>query len=99
MKKSTFYLRIGQATFVMMMLSSVIIVKYPLLIFIFTSIGLIGAEQQITYTKLKVIEDRIEEREAQKMIRKQQIAVRLIQFAVLITAILIASQTFHKIKF
>lgn len=99
MKKSTFYLRVGQTAFVLMMVSSFIVVKYPLLIFIFTGIGLIGTEQLITYTKLKVIEERIEDRDAQKMIRKQQIIVRLIQFAVLVTAILFASQTFHRIKF
>ncbi len=98
MKKSTFYLRIVQTAFILMMVSSFIVVKYPLLIFLITGIGLIGTEQQITYTKLKVIEDKIEEREALRTIRKQQIVVRFIQFAVLVTAILFASQTFHKIK-
>lgn len=99
MKKSKFYFSVSQACILTVMISSVIIVQYPLFLFFSTIIGLIGAQQLITYKKLWVVENRILESEAQMMIRKQKTLVRVIQITILITAILIASQTFHKIKF
>jgi hypothetical protein len=97
-KKSNFYFTISQVFFGILSLSSVFVVKYPLLIFLFTIIGLIGAQQLITYKKLWVIENKISIQEAGSMIKKTKIIVISIQVCILITAILLASQTFHKIK-
>ncbi|QNA42685.1 hypothetical protein [Lacibacter sediminis] len=98
-KKSNFYFTIWEVSFGILSLSSVLIVKYPLLIFLSTIIGLIGVEQMITYKKLWVIENKISLQEAGSMIKKQKILVRIIQGCILITAVIIASQTFHKVKF
>lgn len=99
MKKSNYYFTIWQVSFGILMISSGFIAKYPRVIFLSTIIGLIGAEQMITYKKLWVIENKISTQEADSMIRKQKILVRIIQICILITAVLIASQTFHKLKF
>lgn len=53
----------------------------------------------ITYKKLWVIENKISLQEAGSMNKKQKILVRIIQGCILITAVIIANQTFHKIKF
>ncbi len=99
MKKSNYYFTIWQVSIGVLMVSSVFIAKYPLVFFLSTIIGLIGAEQLITYKKLWVIENQISTQEADRMIQKQKVLVRIIQVCILITAVLIASQTFHKIKF
>ena len=98
-KKSNFYFIVWQVSFGILGLSSVLVVKYPLLIFLSSLIGLIGVQQLITYKKLWVIENKISAQEAGSVIKKQKILVRIIQVCILITAILLASQTFHKIKF
>ena len=77
------------------MISSGFIAKYPLVIFLSTIIGLIGAEQMITYKKLWVIENNISTQEADTMIQKQKVLVRIIQVVLIISAVIIASQTFH----
>jgi hypothetical protein len=81
------------------MLSSFVVVKYPLLYLLSTLIGIIGFQQLITYKKLWVIENKVSENEAEIMIRTQKITVRAIQAVLIISAIILAIQTFHKIKF
>jgi len=98
-KKSNFYFTISQVFFGILSLSSVFVVKYPLLIFLSTIIGIIGFQQLITYKKLWVIENKISTQNVGSMIKKTKIIVIVIQVCIIITAILIASQTFHKIKF
>ncbi len=74
--------------------------KFYLVFFqVSTLIGIIGFQQLIAYKKLWVIENSIPENEAMQMIRTQKIVVRVIQSVLLITAIILVSQTFHKIKF
>ena len=98
-KKSNYYFTIWQVSFGILMISSGFIAKYPLVIFLSTIIGLIGAEQMITYKKLWVIENNISTQEADTMIQKQKVLVRIIQVVLIISAVIIASQTFHKINF
>ena len=99
MKKSDFYRSVSQGLFGVGIFSAPVIVKYPITIFLWVLILLIAAQQMITYKQLYVIENKVLESEAKDMIRKQKLLVRIIQVCILITAILIASQTFHKIKF
>jgi hypothetical protein len=99
MKKSNFYRSVSKALFAAGSLSVLIIVKYPLTIFIWVLMLLIAAEQLIIYKKLYIIENKILESDAKDIIRKQKLVVRIIQVCILITAVLLASQTFHKIKF
>ena len=97
--KSSFYRSISQGLFVAGILGSYLIVKVPLLIIGWALMLLIAAQQLITYKQLHVIENKTPEDEAAIMIRRQKMVVRIIQIAVVISAILIASQTFHKMKF
>ncbi len=60
---------------------------------------LVAAQQLITYKQLYAIENKIPENEAAVVIRKQKMVVRTIQIVILISAVIIASQTFYKIKF
>jgi hypothetical protein len=99
MKKSSFYLSVSQMLFAAGMFCAPIIAKYPLAIIISTLMLLIATEQMITYKQLYVIENKVLESEAKGIIRKQKLLVRIIQGCILITAVLMASQTFHKIKF
>jgi hypothetical protein len=99
MKKSNFYRSVSQILFAAGVLSALIIVKYPLTIFIWVLMLLIAAEQLIIYKKLYIIENKILESDAKGIIRKQKLVVRIIQVCILITAVLVASQTFHKVKF
>jgi cytochrome bd-type quinol oxidase subunit 1 len=98
-KKSNYYFTIWQVSSGILMMSSVLIAKYPLVFFLSTIIGIIGAQQLITYKKLWVIENKISTQDVGSMIKKTKIIVIVIQVCIIITAILIASQTFHKIKF
>jgi hypothetical protein len=99
MKKSNFYFLFFKITTGILMLSSFVVVKYPLLYLLSTLIGIIGFQQLITYKKLWVIENKVSENEAEIMIRTQKITVRAIQAVLIISAIILAIQTFHKIKF
>jgi hypothetical protein len=99
MKKSNFYRSVSQILFAAGVLSALIIVKYPLTIFIWVLMLLIAAEQLIIYKKLYIIENKILESDTKGIIRKQKLVVRIIQVCILITAVLVASQTFHKVKF
>ncbi len=99
MKKSNFYRSVSQTLFLAGILSAVIIVKYPLAIFFWVLMLLIASEQMIIYKQLYVVENKVSENEAKKMVSTQKMVARIIQVCILITAVLVASQTFHKIKF
>ena len=99
MKKSSFYRSVSKTLFAAGGLSVVIIVKYLLTIFIWVLILLIASEQMIIHKQLYVVENKISESEAKKMVSTQKMVARIIQVCILITAVLMASQTFHKIKF
>jgi hypothetical protein len=99
MKKSSFYFSISQKLFAAGMLCAPFIAKYPLTIVISTLMLLIASEQMITYKQLYVIENKVLESEAKSIIRKQKLVVRIMQVCILITAALLANQTFYKIKF
>ncbi|MEJ8843980.1 hypothetical protein WG954_16425 [Lacibacter sp. H375] len=99
MKKSSFYRSVSQTLFLAGILSAVIIVKYPLTIFIWVLMLLIAAEQLIIYKQLYVVENKVSESESKKMVSTQRMVARIIQIVILISGVLMASQTFHKIKF
>ncbi|MEQ1798131.1 MAG: hypothetical protein ABL872_09270 [Lacibacter sp.] len=99
MKKSNFYRSVSQILFAAGMLSAPFIVKFPLAIFVWVLMLLIASQQMITYKQLYIIENNISEIEAKILVRKQKLIVRIIQVAILITAVLIGTQTFHKINF
>lgn len=99
MKKSNFYRFVSQTLFLAGILSAVIIVKYPLMIFIWVLMLLIASEQMIIYKQLYVVENKVLESEAKKIVSTQRMVARILQIVILISGVLIASQTFHKIKF